>query len=310
LGLGVTTDILVASSHGASTISRHSKSSYATSLVSAAVQPHELPPDFVGIDLGHALNLALFDTTAPFRALDVSAGQFPPHDGLLLGHDAARPKALVVAGGGSDYIYLLGPTLDRAFAARIVQILAAEDYTSGIFVDDRVGKIGGAFPFSAIHLVGTARTPRPTIIVNFRSFTTACAQGRQCTVEVADTRLHQGQSVQGGFDRADTANFMAAWGPDFRPHLIDLKPVSTADYGITMAYILQLHPAHRGGLTGRMLDEALRCPAGNKKPQPVTMRLMNSMPAADGRVTVLREQIYDGEHYFDAAGYLGRTVGL
>ena len=74
---------------------------------------------------------------------------------------------------------------------------------------------------SAINLKGSARTPMPSIVINFRSYSTGCDQPVLCTVEVADTGLQQGQGMHGSFSRADTMNFMAAIGPDFKAGFVN-----------------------------------------------------------------------------------------
>ena len=103
----------------------------------------------------------------------------------LIGADPAHPQVVVAANGGSDLVYI--PSADKALAAKVVELLSAQDYVSGLFVDDALGKIPGTLPLSAISLKGTAVTPTPAIVVNFRSFSTGCADPTTCGVEVADT---------------------------------------------------------------------------------------------------------------------------
>src|SRR5690349_23592598 len=103
-------------------------------------------------------------------------------------------------------------------------MLAGQDYASGIFVDDSLGTIPGALPLSSIQLKGSAVTPIPSIVVNFRSFAAGCGDPLMCAVTVVDHTLQQGQGMHGSFSRADTANFMAALGPDFRRGYTDLLP--------------------------------------------------------------------------------------
>lgn len=155
-----------------------------------------------------------------------------------------RPDAIVAANGGSDLVYL--PGMDRKLATRIVGVLMAQDYVSGLFVDDALGRIPGALSLSAINLKGGARTPRPSIIVNFRTFNTGCPEPLNCAVEVPDYNLQQGQGMHGSFSRADTFNFMAAMGPDFKRGFIDPAPVSNADVGRTLAEILRFKIKPRG----------------------------------------------------------------
>jgi hypothetical protein len=123
---------------------------------------------------------------------------------------------------------------------------------------------------------------------------------------VADTSLQQGQGMHGSFSRADTHNFMAAIGPDFKTDFRDPDPVSNADVAPTVAEILGLKQTAIGGLLGRPMSEAL---VGGAV-LPVTTKIVRSTPAANGFVTLVDEQEAGGEPYFDAAGDPGRTVGL
>jgi hypothetical protein len=114
--------------------------------------------------------------------------------------------------------------------------------------------------------------------------------------------------MHGSFSRADTWNFMAARGPDFRSHFVDALPASNADIGRTVARLLQLEINPRGKLQGRVLTEALN---GSQPPAPQsTARVLESRAAKNGLKTVLRTQSVGDQHYFDAAGFPGRTVGL
>ena len=78
-----------------------------------------------------------------------------------------------------------------------------------------------------------------------------------CTAEIADSGLQQGQGMHGSFSRADTYNFMAATGPDFKQGFVDQSPVSNADVGKTLANILKLDIPSKGKLAGRVLSEAM-----------------------------------------------------
>jgi hypothetical protein len=201
-------------------------------------------------------------------------------------------------------VYL--PDGDRDLARRVVGMLAAQDYVSGLFVSDDLGPIPGTLPISAIDLKGSAVTPMPSIVVNFRTFSTGCANPLTCGVEVADTGLQQGQGMHGSFSRADTAIVGGALGPDFRAGFVDRAPTSNADIGKTMASILGLDIADVGKLVGRVMTEAMPNGAMPK----VTMLRQQSEPDAAGHVTVVLTQAVGGVRYFDAAGYPGRTLGL
>ena len=95
---------------------------------------------------------------------------------------------------------------------------------------------------SQLNLKGKAVTPHPAIVVNFRSYSSGCDEPTNCSVEVADTVLRQGQGMHGSFSRGDTMNFMAAIGPDFKAGYVDALPVSNADVGMTAAQLLDLTP--------------------------------------------------------------------
>ena len=49
----------------------------------------------------------------------------------------------------------------KELAPKVVKALLAQDYTSGIFVDDDLGPIPGTLPLSTVGLKGGARTPTP-----------------------------------------------------------------------------------------------------------------------------------------------------
>ena len=176
---------------------------------------------------------------------------------------------------------------------------------SGLFADDRLGAYPGTLPLSAIEFMGDARTPEPAIVVNFRSFATGCVRPLTCTAEIADTGLQQGQGMHGSFSRADTFNFEAAFGPDFKHGFVDHAPSSNADIGRTIVNIMHMQIAQKGHLAGRVLAEAL--PDGTMP--SVTHSRIRSLPA-HGMQTVLQMQFVGKTPYFDAAGFPGRTVGL
>jgi hypothetical protein len=184
--------------------------------------------------------------------------------------------------------------------------LLEQDYVSGLFVDDALGSFPGTLPMSSIGLKGNAVTPNPSIVVNFRSYVAGCEEPTNCSVEVADTVLRQGQGMHGNFGRGDTMNFMAAIGPGFKAGYVDALPVSNADIGMTVARLLGLAPSPKGNLTGRVMTEAMPNGATPK----ASAGTVKSQPAANGLRTVLNFQRVLSQRYFDVAGFPGRTVGL
>ena len=302
LGLAETTDVVVTADHGFATISKESATSPAGQRSYADVPASLMPPGFVALDLGVALGLPVFDPDA--KNAPVTDGHHTARGNGLIGETAGDPDVVVAANGGSDLVYL--PKGDRKLAARIAGALLRQDYVSGLFVDDALGALPGTLPLSTLNLRGSALTPMPAIVINFKSFTTGCDRPVLCAVEVADTVLQQGQGMHGTFSRADTLNFMAAIGPDFKRGFIDDAPVSNADVGMTIMRILQLRPSANGKLVGRVIAEAM---PGGVTPQ-YAVRTLRSEPSESGLRTVLDYQVVGATRYFDAAGFPGRTVGL
>ena len=303
LGLYATTDIVVIADHGFSTIDKEAVGSASAKLAYPDVPKGFIPPGFLAIDMAAMLHAPLADAAG--LPVNPAAGEHPRFDGALIGRDPKHPQVAIAADGGSDLIYLPGPDA-KTLAPKVIAWLATQDYISAIFVNDAFGRAPGALPFSAIGYRGASPVLQPSIVVSFKSVAGACPNPELCAVEVADTSLQQGQGMHGSFSRADTHNFMAAIGPDFKSGFRDPDPVSNADVAPTVAEILGLTPTPIGRLTGRPLSEAL---VGGAT-LPIQTKVVRSTPAANGFLTVVNEQIAGDEPYFDAAGMPGRSVGL
>ncbi len=306
MGLEKTTDLIVAADHGFSTISKQSATSAAAQFAFPDVPEKFLPPGFVAIDISRALQLPLSDPDDNDKTVHPNIEQKHSSRGSgLIGFDTSNPDIAVAANGGSDLVYFPQKNAGQ-LAPRVIALLMGEDYVSGLFVDDRLGKFPGTLPLSAINFMGSALPPKPAIVVNFRSLDTGCSLPERCAVEVADYALQQGQGMHGNFSRADTSNFMAAYGPDFKKSFVDPAPVSNADIGWTIAKILGLHITPKGKLIGRPMSEAM---IGGTI--PVFKRgMLRSDAGPGGLTTLLRTQSVGPTMYFDAAGFPGRTVGL
>jgi hypothetical protein len=302
LGLSATTNIIVSADHGFSTISKESKTSPSIKGTYPDTPAGFLPLGFLAIDLSKALDLPLFDPNS--KNARVGDNDYSKAGNALLGQDPAKPELIIATNGGSDLIYL--PNKDKKLADRTVTALLAQDYVSGIWVDDSLGTFAGALPMSTLNLQGKAITPHPAIVVNFRSYSSGCEQPTTCSVEIADTVLRQGQGMHGSFSRGDTMNFMAAIGPDFKTSHIATLPVSNADVGMTAAKLLGLTRKANGNLIGRVMTEAML----NGVAPRTSASTISSKPDAQGLRTVLQFQRVGKQRYFDVAGFPGRTVGL
>ncbi len=327
--IAANTDIFITSDHGFATISKHevdakgtpTKSYSATITYKDTTGRQEvntgfLPVGFLAIDIAHALNLPIFDPdnqisdaeghktyepvdptipqqTATVRQHSGSGDALIGASGAIL--DSTDAKVVIAANGGSDLIYV--PDSNYPRIQKIVNFLAKQDYVGGIFVDDQYGPMPGALPLSSIGLVGTARTPRPTIAVSFKTFYLS-SHNLQSAVQIADSALQEGQGMHGSLGRDNTLNNMAAFGPDFKSYFYDVAPVSNADITMTMAHILGLNLRSNGGLRGRVIKEALK---GGPAEIPHSHLQMVSDHGKNGGITVLDYQTIGDQKYFDQA---------
>src|SRR3954447_19082133 len=303
LGLAATTNIMVQADHGFSTISKESKTSPSAKVSYDDTPKDFLPMGFLALDLAKALDLPLFDPND--KNAKVEGNKHPKAGNGVLGKDPEKPDLIVATNGGSDLIYL--PNKDKKLAAKTVKVLLEQDYVSGLFVDDSLGRFPGTLPLSSVNLRGKAATPTPAIVVNFRSYASDCGEApTNCSVHVADTVLRQGQGMHGSFSRGDTMNFMAAIGPDFKTGYVSEIPVSNADVGMTAAQLLGLRASQNGGLVGRVMSEAMPNGIVPKAYKGVE----KSKKSENGLQTVLNFQRVGSQRYFDTAGFPGRTLGL
>ena len=305
LGLEGSTNIFVTADHGFSTVSKESATSPAAKLSFEKVPAGHLPPGFLAIDLAVALDLPLHEPFAKGPVLDFRNGKHPRRANALLGQDPSKPDIAIAANGGADLIYLPSESA-RQLAPKVVTALLAQDYVSGIFVDDDLGKLPGTLPLSILRLKGGARTPTPSIVVNFRSFSTGCDRPLYCGAIIADTTLKQGQGHHGSLSRSDTANFMAAIGPSFKSAFANQAPVSNADIAPTLAHLLGIELPASGTLKGRVMTEILKDGADVVS----TRKDIVSDPSPEGLRTIVNLQYVGDTPYFSAGGFAGRTLGL
>jgi hypothetical protein len=334
--LAANTDIFLTADHGFATISKHDVDAggrATTSFAATKVYKNQdgrqevnsgfLPVGFLAIDLAHELGLPLFDPDSQVDGTDgkkifepvdpdvvqqtAAVRQHPVSGNGLLGGTGSilkdtDAKLVVVANGGSDLIYL--PARDPELLKKIVAVLTRQDYVGGLFVNDEYKNVPGTLPTSSIGLIGSSLTPSPTIAVTFKTFSTDSKDPVMTGVQITDYPLQHGQGMHGSFGRANTFNFMAAIGPDFKTQFVDDAPISNADIAPTLAQILGLKMASNGKLKGRVLTEAL---LGKNKIHSSRRRTVRSTPAANGKVTVLNFQEFGQQRYFDEACFTIRS---
>jgi arylsulfatase A-like enzyme len=321
------TDVLVSSDHGFATISRSQldRSGRSTSRESARhdylgadgridTLKGTLPYGCLALDLAYDLQLSLFDPDQrshggrSYRQLRIgSSGELvplttwehPAKGNALLGVSLRKPdgsdaRLIVAANGGSDLVYV--PRHDRETVARVVERALGYDYVGSVFVDDAYGELPGTLPLSAINLTGSARLPRPAIVVAFKVFYLN-PDDLQSAIQLSDTSFQEGQGMHGAFGRDTTYNNMAAIGPDFKQGFVDPLPVGNGDVAPTLAHLMGVELPRRS-YAGRVLSEAF---AGAAVPTPPPHQSLRSK-AASGRQTVLEYQEHEGVRYLDAAG--------
>jgi len=302
------TDVFVIADHGFSTIA------HGLPTPDGRVERTTLASGFVALDVARWLNQKIYDPDRSDAELDLDSGEHPQSGNGLIGATPDKPQAVVIANGGSDFVYVPAAPDATATAKTIYAKLVEQPYVSSLFVDDALlaadkAAFAGALPLSAINFVGSSKMPRPAIVIGFRSFVVGgCVEKleQMCTAEIADTPLHTGQGMHGSFSRADSRNFMAAIGPDFKKGYADSAPVGNVDVAPTLAHILGLALTGPGTLKGRVAEEAL---VGGSDPK-VTKTTLAADKAANGFQTLLNVQEVGTTRYLTAAGFPGRTVGL
>src|SRR6478609_4877486 len=152
LGLSATTNIVVSADHGFSTISKESKTSPSAKVSYDDTPQDFLPMGFLALDLAKALDLPLFDPND--KNARVEGNKHPKAGNGVLGKDPEKPDLIVATNGGSDLIYL--PSKDKKLAAKTIKTLLEQDYVSGLFVDDSLGRFPGTLPLSSVNLRGKA----------------------------------------------------------------------------------------------------------------------------------------------------------
>src|SRR5258708_15048469 len=140
LDLAATTDIIIAADHGFATVSKESATNLAAKTSYSDVPPGFLPRGFLAIDLAKALGLPLFDPDN--KNARVAENAAPRAGNGLISQNPTKPDVGIAANGGSDLIYL--PSLNRDLAAPVTKALLAQNYVSGLFVDDALGRFPGA----------------------------------------------------------------------------------------------------------------------------------------------------------------------
>ncbi len=170
----------------------------------------------------------------------------PPLSGAFL---LGKRSIVVASNGGSEYLYL--PVHDRDSLDRAVRALQQREQVGAIFVSARryPDLPVGTLPLSAVRAdAGSEETP--DLIVTYHAEADTPLHGA-AGIEYAAMEGNRGN--HGSFSRRDVHNTLIASGPHFRKGYVDELPSGNVDVAPTIARLLGL----AFEADGRVLSEAL-----------------------------------------------------
>jgi arylsulfatase A-like enzyme len=187
------------------------------------------------------------------------------------------PDALVIAAnGGSEYFYL--PSQEPRLLQRLVSALQERQPYGPIFVRARYGRVPGTLPLAQIGMEtpDSISPPTPDLVVSFDWDAAAMSASARPAPGTLHSSPQSFRGMHGSFSPVDVHNTLIAVGPDFRSGFVDGYPSSTLDVAPTIAALLGLSLPHA---EGRVLDEAFarepvsyRVEAFNSAVEPVQLR--------------------------------------
>jgi len=192
----------------------------------------------------------------PDRSADASRcpeykyAKYTTPDYELLHPFLPREAFVIASNGGTDYLYQPAHDAERVRAA--VRFLQGREEFGAIFVDPRYGDIPGALPLSIVHLEN-AEGRNPDIVVGYTFDEHAMIQGMP-GIEFQGVANHISRGMHGSFSPIDVHNTLIASGPDFRANFVDTLPTGNVDVAPTIARILGIALPQA---QGRPLLEAL-----------------------------------------------------
>lgn len=161
---------------------------------------------------------------------------------------------IVAANGGSEYFYL--PSHDPALLRKLTGALQEREAYGAIFVRELYGAVPGTLPLSGIGLEGPASTspPTPDLVVSFSWDADATSAAAPNTPGTELASAYGSRGMHGSFSPRDVHNTLIAAGPHFRAGIADVYPTSNLDVAPTVASLLRLEMQQ---VEGRILLEAL-----------------------------------------------------
>jgi arylsulfatase A-like enzyme len=271
LGLSATTDLLVVSDHGHSSVSGPLALFPLRGLADAGVTGLEAAGYSVSgevrtADLINRANLGLqaYDADgcryAPVLS-GISATGATVYPGLRCGERPGTtlvppvPASLgprdvvVVANGGSEYLYV--PSRSPQVVQTLVRFLESREEYGPVFVARRYGQLPGTLPLDAVRLETRSGARTPDVVVSF-AFDAEVQVQQMPGIEFASGTGNRG--MHGTFSPRDVHNTLVAAGPHFLRGFHDTLPTGNVDVAPTVARLLGLRLP---GTDGRVLEEAL-----------------------------------------------------
>jgi arylsulfatase A-like enzyme len=160
---------------------------------------------------------------------------------------------VIAANGGSEYFYV--PSQAPRLLRRLVSALHERTPYGPIFVRARYGRVPGTLPLAQIGMEtpDSISPPTPDLVVSFDWDATAISAAARPAPGTLHSSPQSFRGMHGSFSPVDVHNTLIAIGPDFRSGFLDSYPSSTLDVAPTIAALLSLSLPHA---EGRVLDEA------------------------------------------------------
>jgi arylsulfatase A-like enzyme len=197
----------------------------------------------------------------------VCKGRKHTSKGFRVPHPLGRDEVLIMETAGGDFVYV--PSHDKQIVVDLVRFLQERMEIGPIFVHSAYGDLPGTLPMREIMLENEVRSRTPDLAISYWT------DGKAMVGSVPGIGFHNKPSPTGmrGDHGALAAQDVAipgfALGPDFRNGFIDAIPTSNVDLAPTIAHLLGLDEAFIAEADGRVMFEALR-PGGQAKGRPET----------------------------------------
>jgi arylsulfatase A-like enzyme len=198
---------------------------------------------------------------------------------FLVPSGALPAKSIVIAtNGGSDYVYV--PDHDATTVTNLISFLQSREEVGAIFLHSRYGAVNGTLPLANVKLENTVRGADgvPDLVYSFTWDDTATVAGLP-GIEFESMQGSSNRGMHGSFSPIDVHNTLIAIGPDFKQSFKDTLPSGNVDVAPTVAKLFGLSMAQADG---RSLDEALAMNGAQTTDYTSTPSVVNPTAPATG----------------------------